>query len=87
MQGHREWGKGKKAIEPTLKLLDEYGLAFSRTAIYLNLNRVNEATYSENTVRRAVNALEEEEFLGVLDENDAYVVITDVGREYLESKD
>ena len=87
MRERREWGKGQKAIEPTLELLEESELAFSRMAIYLNLNRINEATYGENTVRRAVDALEEEEFVEALAENDAYVVITDAGCEYLESED
>lgn len=86
MRERREWGKGQKAIEPTLELLEDSELALSRMAIYLNLNRINEATYGENTVRRAVDALEEEEFVEVLAENDAYVVITDAGREYLESE-
>ena len=84
MRERQEWGKGQKAIEPTLELLEESELALSRMAIYLNLNRINDATYGENTVRRAVDALEEEGFVEVLDENNAYVVITDAGREYLE---
>jgi Fe2+ or Zn2+ uptake regulation protein len=86
MRERRKWGKGRKAIEPTLELLEDSELALSRRAIYLNLNRINEGTYGENTVRRAVNALEDEELVEVVDENGAYVIITDAGRKYLESE-
>ena len=85
MRERKEWGKGQKAVEPTLELLDDSELALSRMAIYLNLNRINEARYGENTVRRAVDALEQEAFVEPLAENDAYVEITDAGREYLQS--
>jgi hypothetical protein len=80
-----DWGEGEKAIEPVLRLLDETGLAFSKMGAIVNLRKeYGDAAPGDNTVRRAVEKLEDKNLIEPVEYNSSYFVINERGREYLE---
>ncbi len=67
-----------------LQFLAEHELALPLTPIFENLRRNQGITFSKRTVKRRLEALEEDGYVQRLDIGRGYWEITDEGRAYLE---
>lgn len=86
MRNRRDWMN--KAVDPILELLNE-SLVLNAQSIYFTLKDRSESAEDapgRTTVYRAIERLEEHNYVQSIDENDSYYKITDQGIRYLEGK-
>jgi DNA-binding PadR family transcriptional regulator len=86
MRDRKDWMN--KAVDPILELLDEE-MVLNAQSIYLTLQQRAESkddAPGRTTVYRAIESLEENQYIESPNQNASYYYITDIGRSYLQDE-
>lgn len=84
MRQRKEWMN--VAVDPILEILDDSGLALPPKTIRVNISRLMEDSPGRTTIFRALDALEEHEYIDRLPDPETHFVITDKGKNYLHGQ-
>ena len=79
-----EWST--EATVPVARLLYQSGVAHSPEGVLANLEHRMDDPPSLEAVREALDAMRERDFVRSLDDGDAYYLLTESGREYVETE-